>query len=106
VTQTVVDREFACRQTLGELPVDPELVAVTAQTDRDTVNAVRTFLICAEVKFPGRRQSRSAGRLIESMHFRRPTAASWRLCRERWRDDGLGSQVLGHEVGVLSQSVA
>jgi len=34
VTQTVVDRKFACRQTLGELPVDPELVAVAAQTDR------------------------------------------------------------------------
>src|SRR5208283_511582 len=34
VTQTVVDREFACRQTPGELPVDPEYVAVAAQTDR------------------------------------------------------------------------
>jgi hypothetical protein len=36
VTQTVINREFAGRKALGELSVDPELVAVAAQMDRGT----------------------------------------------------------------------
>jgi hypothetical protein len=40
------------------------------------------------------------------MHFRRAPAASRWLRRERRRDDGLGSKVLGHKVGVLAQAVA
>src|SRR2546430_582744 len=42
---------------------------------------------------------------MKTMHFWRPPAASWWLCRERRRDDSLGSQVLGHEVGVLAKAI-
>jgi hypothetical protein len=50
--------------------------------------------------------SRSAGRLIDALHFRRAAAASRWFRRKRWRDGGLGSQVFGHEVGMLAKAVA
>ncbi len=44
--------------------------------------------------------------VIKSSFFGWPTAATRRLCRD-WRvDEGLGADVLGHEIGMLAQAVA
>ena len=62
------------------------------------------------VNFPQKRRSKipQFGRSAccgEGIDPRRSSAAAW-LGLDRWRDDGLGANMLGHELGMLTKAVA
>ena len=84
-------------------PGDRAKAAEVARVAWCGVNAERIFLRSAEVNFPRWRLGRS-GAGCGVFGLGRPAAPA--RCRQRRGDESLGADVLGDELGVLTQAVA
>src|SRR5271157_972841 len=107
------DRGVSYAQASEDLKVHPTQLrnwvkAFADDPQHASVNAASNFPRYAEVKIPSWAGFRlSAGRVVIGFSiFGWPAAAARRLCRD-WRvDAGFGADVLGHEIGMLTQAVA